>query len=499
MAIAKKITLLYSGIFSVSLIILSMFMIYHVASMRQQDSRIDLFHIINNIQFSIEQTGGLTEKFISALSQDTSIEVSIYYEDRNIFYQNPLGNILQTLTEEYHINPNFLDASASVKFQLHEDIFAQENLNLRLIQTGLNESHEYIFEMESGLQYMLLSHGVFIHDKYYQIDCLKLIDVNTEFLKSFILNLIILDCVGIFCAFLIGRYISFLMLRPIHILQKATKKISIDDLTQRISIEGPDDEMRELALTFNSMIDRLESSFEQQHQFISDASHELRTPIAVIQGYANLIKRWGKSDPDILEESLDSILVETEHMSSLIRKLLLLAKGDQNRMLVQKSIIDLSDVATEIKKDLEVLDIKQTIHLYSVPSIQILADPDLLKQLLWIYAENAIKYTKEHDTITIRIWKDKQYAYVSVEDTGTGIAKEDIPKIFDRFYRTDKSRNKEISGTGLGLSIAKWILDTHEGLVDVKSDLGKGTTFINRFPLHKEDTPKKIDLKKSTS
>jgi signal transduction histidine kinase len=231
------------------------------------------------------------------------------------------------------------------------------------------------------------------------------------------------------------------------------------------------------------MIDRLESSFQRQNQFVSDASHELRTPISVIQGYANLINRWGKSDPDILQESIDSILSETEHMSALIRKLLFLAKGDQNRMLVQKKLVSLNEIAGEIVKELEILEVHREILFEEKDKVEIWGDPDLIKQLLWIHAENALKYTKDGGLITVRVWKDKKNAYVSVSDNGAGISQEHLPRIFDRFYRVDQSRNKGISGTGLGLSIAKWIADSHFGYISVESKEGEGTTFVNSFAL----------------
>lgn len=241
--------------------------------------------------------------------------------------------------------------------------------------------------------------------------------------------------------------------------------------------------MKELTSTFNSMIERLDTSFRKQNQFISDASHELRTPIAVIQGYANLINRWGKSDPAILQESIDSILTETEHMSALIRQLLFLAKGDQNKLIAQKANITLNEVAAELVREMEVLDVDRKIVLVEEEPVEIFADYDLIKQLLWIHGENALKYSKDGGVVEVKVWKDKKYGYVSVKDNGMGIAEEDLSKIFDRFYRVDKSRNKEISGTGLGLAIGKWIMDCHEGEILVESKVGEGTVFTDRFPL----------------
>ena len=241
------------------------------------------------------------------------------------------------------------------------------------------------------------------------------------------------------------------------------------------------------------MIDRLETSFQKQNQFISDASHELRTPISVIQGYANLINRWGKSDPAVLQESIDSILTETEHMSALIRQLLFLAKGDQSKLNLHKERMSLNEVAAELVREMEVLDVDRKITFKEEGKVEIFADYDMIKQLLWVHGENALKYTNDGGEVEVSVWKDKKFAYVSVKDNGTGIAEEDIPKIFDRFYRVDKSRNKEISGTGLGLSIAKWIMDSHDGEILVESVVDEGTSFINRFRLYVPDG--KMDMK----
>jgi signal transduction histidine kinase len=273
------------------------------------------------------------------------------------------------------------------------------------------------------------------------------------------------------------------MLKPVAAVREAAERISIEDLSQRISTEGPDDEMKELTETFNSMIDRLDTSFQKQNQFVSDASHELRTPISVIQGYANLINRWGKSDPAILQESIDSILTETEHMSTMIRQLLFLAKTDQNKLSLQKEEMSLNEVAQELVREMEMLDANAKITYTEEAQVNIFADHSMVKQLLWIHGENAMKYAKEPAEIEVKVWKDRKYAYVSIKDNGAGIAEEDIPKIFDRFYRVDKSRNKEIAGTGLGLAIAKWIIDSHDGEILVESTVGEGATFTDKFRL----------------
>ena len=296
------------------------------------------------------------------------------------------------------------------------------------------------------------------------------------------MRLLYIDIVGFLFAGLIGIYISHTMLKPVRKIRETAERISVEDLSQRIEISGPDDDLKELSITFNSMIDRLERSFEQQSRFVSDASHELRTPISVIKGYANLINRWGKDDPEILQEAVNNILEETDHMSVMIKNLLFLARSDQHRAHIQKQPMSLNDAVRDIAKDLSVTDEKINIITDICDKDMVIdGDPDLIKQMLWIYTENAVKYSGKEKTITYRVFSEGQYACVSVKDNGCGINKEDLPHIFERFYRVDKSRNKNIPGTGLGLSIAKWIIDVHSGSVEVNSVVGQGTEFISKF------------------
>lgn len=362
----------------------------------------------------------------------------------------------------------------------------EKDFHIRSIRETGKNYQEFILDSSNGQQFMLINTSYKANNELYRIQVFKQLNGNSYFIKNFLFKMILADLLGIFCAFLAGRYVSRRVLKPVEQIRTTAERISIEDLSQRIDLEGPDDEMRELSQTFNSMIDRLEVAFQKQNQFVSDASHELRTPISVIQGYANLVNRWGKSNPEVLQESIDSILSETEHMKELIQNLLFLAKSDQNRMNTKKERMFLNDVAKETAREMELLDSKRQITYEEDGLAEVYADGDLLKQMMWIYAENALKYTAEDGKIQIRVWKDKKFAYVSVKDDGIGIAKEEQDKIFDRFYRADKSRNKEISGTGLGLAIALWIARSHDAQIQVESSPGEGSAFITKFRLYAE-------------
>lgn len=496
MAIAKKITLLYGGIFSFSLLIISLFMTLNITVIQQHNIRRELTYTISNIEGFIREGKELNSENLRGLLENKYVEVCVYAQKDNVYYFSHFGegpSLIQS--PEFNLQGHNGDlVKIDEPSKERKRSFETDGFKITVQKETGGNSTEYILENGKNQQLMLISSSIPTEDGLYRIEAFKLIDINASFLRGFIMKLGMIDIVGVFCAFLIGRYISRRMLQPVEAIRSAAERITIEDLSQRIDTDGPDDEMKELTVTFNSMIDRLESSFQRQNQFVSDASHELRTPISVIQGYANLINRWGKSDPDILQESIDSILSETEHMSALIRKLLFLAKGDQNRMLVQKQLVTLNEISAEVVKELEILEVNRKVIFQECDRAEIWADPDLIKQLLWIHVENALKYTKDGEAITLKVWKDKKYAYVSVGDNGAGISAEHLPKIFDRFYRVDQSRNKGISGTGLGLSIAEWIMDSHYGQISVESKEGEGTTFTNTFLL--KGKPKKEEPKK---
>ena len=488
MAIAKRITLLYGGIFTLTLLFLSGFMILNISSMQQSTMRKELVSAMEEVQQYLDDGKLLSDEVLSKLSEDSYVEVSVFSYDENKMYNSVPGNM-----PPFILHPDGVmqrDAGWDGKGRDWEPPYLQEKdlkgagFEIRVHRENQAGNLEYILENQTEQQFMLISTHYQTGDHMYRIQAFHMLQDRGDMIWNFMSKMLVADVVGILGAFLIGQYISRRMLKPVAAIREAAERISIEDLSQRISTEGPDDEMKELTITFNSMIDRLDIAFQKQNQFISDASHELRTPIAVIQGYANLINRWGKSDPEILQESIDSILTETDHMSALIRQLLFLAKSDQNKLSVQKAQMSLNEVAAELVREMEVLDVDRKISFFEESAVEVFADYDLIKQLLWIHGENALKYSGEGGVIEIRVWKDKKFGYISVKDNGMGIAEEDLSKIFDRFYRVDKSRNKEISGTGLGLAIAKWIVDGHDGEILVESKVGEGTVFIDKFRLY---------------
>lgn len=279
----------------------------------------------------------------------------------------------------------------------------------------------------------------------------------------------------------LGSLASRAMLSPIRKIIKKIDKISADDLSERVDDVDSSDELRELTDRINAMLDNLEQSFDRQKKFVSDASHELKTPIAVIQGYSGLLKRWGKSDPEVLDESIDSIAREAENMKRIVEQLLLLARIGRY-MLTPEEI----DVGGEIKSAIDGYELVCKTHNFSLEAdsgVIAIADKNLFTECVRAVADNAIKYSDENTTISFTVHADGGYAVVKIIDSGRGISPADLPHVFDRFYRCDKSRGRDKNSSGLGLTIAKSAVEMMNGTIEAESELGKGSTFTLRFPL----------------
>jgi two-component system, OmpR family, sensor kinase len=282
-----------------------------------------------------------------------------------------------------------------------------------------------------------------------------------------------------------GLYLANKSLRPVDEVTTRARRITAENLDQTIPQRDVDDEIGRLISTFNEMIHRLHSSFAQVRQFSADASHELRTPLTVMRGEIELALR----NPKTLEEYrqvLESSMEEIIRMSSIIENLLTLAKADQGTYEVNLSEVNLGSLVEELYDDGEILAEGKHIRvtLAAKGPITIVGDKVRLRQLFLNLIDNAIKYTPEGGAVTLSVERRNGAAVVQVADTGIGIPPEDINRIFDRFYRVDKARSREIGGTGLGLSIAKWIVELHRGTITVKSEVDKGSVFTVELPIN---------------
>lgn len=274
------------------------------------------------------------------------------------------------------------------------------------------------------------------------------------------------------------------VLAPIRDITDMAATLSASNLSNRINLEGTKNELKDLANVINTMLDRIERSYNSQKQFVSDASHELRTPIAVIQGYINMLQRWGKDDQEVLDEGITAIAQETASMKDLVESLLFLARHDKKTLMMEMERFDPCDVVAELHKEAAMVTPEDHFICQPMEHTTIEADRNMIKQVMRILCDNAVKYTPKGGTITMGVESYPGGCTLILSDNGPGISREELPKIFDRFYRSDSARKAEGGGHGLGLSIARIIIVAHGGKIRVRSKVGEGTTFCVVLPEH---------------
>ncbi len=282
-----------------------------------------------------------------------------------------------------------------------------------------------------------------------------------------------------------GWFLARAGLHPVDEITTTAQDITASNLSRRLPVPSSDDEIRRLSDTLNDMISRLESSFERVRQFTADASHELRTPLTILTGELELALRQRKS-PTEYQEILSSALQEVLRLSRVVESLLLLSRADMGRVSLHLERTNLTEMLADLADAASILGVSKNIYITYRPSTDIWVNGDHAKlyQMFLNIVDNAVKYTPDGGLISITAHRDGAWAEVRVRDTGIGINAENRKKIFDRFYRVDKARSRELGGVGLGLSIVQWTVDAHGGTIDVESEPGQGSTFIVRLPLY---------------
>lgn len=447
--ISIKLTVIYAFMFSLILLILNAAVLYgikHYLYSQANKQVSDVKNIVlNDIESEKENTTLDRQKFINIPTKE-DVYVKFIYKDGHVVY----------IPERYYHNIKSDGSYGKVKhIEQQEKHFVYENLNNIDNNQGITN-----------------------------IQIVKDMDREYDFMKILFAFMAISDFIGIISSIVIGYIISKKMLKPIDTITRAAENISINNLDQRINTTGPEDELKRLASTLNNMINRLQDSFKRQVQFVSDASHELRTPIAVINGYANLLDRWGKDDRKALEKSIYAIKLEAGNMADLIEKLLFLAKGDSNVQRMDRSKFYADKLINEVVEESRIIYKDHNICSKRNDSEVIFGDYKMIKEMIRVFLNNSVKFTPKGGNITVNSIVTKDTLSISVTDTGIGIPKDEIKNIFNRFYIVDKSRSKEKGGTGLGLSIAKWIADKHNASIEVFSKEGNGTTITVIFPIN---------------
>ena len=280
----------------------------------------------------------------------------------------------------------------------------------------------------------------------------------------------------------VAWFLAGVSLRPIGRVTHAAHEVALSGrLDERLEPVKTRDEVARLAATFNHMLERLETAFAAQRRFVADASHELRTPLTTVLGNLQLLRRTGAVKEPEMQEALDDVIAEAERMSRLVHGLLALARADAG-LALEKRLVSLDEIIVAVHREARAMARGADVHMGIVEPLDVMGNPDALKQLLWIIVDNGMKYTPPDGSVTLRLEAEGDMGILTVTDTGVGIAEEDLPHIFERFYRSSTARAS--GGTGLGLAIARWIAEEHGAELSVSSVSGQGHDLLRDHTCH---------------
>lgn len=282
-----------------------------------------------------------------------------------------------------------------------------------------------------------------------------------------------------------GYFLARKSLSPIALMNQQTQRITAENLSSQLDVSNPRDEVGSLATTINALLARLNAAFQEQQRFIADASHELRTPIAVLRGETEVALEQERPTAEY-KESLKHIKEEAERLSRIVENLFILARQPVDASAIVKLPVRLNEVVADCVRAAQVLATQKGLRLEvgrSFPEMELDGDDEMLKRMLLNLLDNAVKYTPRGGEVDVELARQNGNARIVVTDTGIGIPTEDQQRIFDRFYRVDKARSRALGGAGLGLSIARWIVEAHEGKLTVESTPGRGSAFTVELPL----------------
>ena len=310
----------------------------------------------------------------------------------------------------------------------------------------------------------------------------KLTEMKKQLQKLYIQLLIMEALVSIGLAYFISRLIS----KPIEQIHDIIASINEDNIdSKRLIIPKKNDEFAVVSQQFNELLDKISFYISQQKHFVEDVSHELRTPVAIVEGHLKLLNRWGKDDPEVLEESLEASLAEIKRMKTLVQEMLDLSRAPQVREQYKDATTEVVDTLTQIVSNFKVLYPDFTFVL-DIDSKADLLSPiyrNHFEQVIIILLDNAVKYSTNRKEIIVSLSTVADQVEIGIQDFGMGLSEEDKKKVFSRFYRVDKARSRERGGNGLGLSIAKELIEGYNGSISLTSHLDQGTFFKVKLPI----------------
>ncbi|RNB78142.1 HAMP domain-containing protein [Brevibacillus nitrificans] len=404
--------------------------------------------------------------------------------------QQQAQNIAQTLHATVNqVDPaDFLQAYLTpigmirvVNAEGHAVLTAAKDVKFGGLKPAYSDAEVYRLEEKDGVLYAIAQVPVIWKDgTVVSLEMTNSLAGTQETMSMLLVVLVLASLFVLLPALFAGRMLGNIIVGPIQSMMLTMEEIQKRGVFKKLNLPPPSkDELYQLGNTFNKMIDILHQNFTKQQQFVSDASHELKTPLTVIEGYATMLKRWGMKEPDMLEEAVDAIYAEAVRMKTMTQQMLMLANPDEKSELALQEV-DLVKLSEETSKWMKrTYEHPITVHVRE-EQVLVCVDEQKIKQLLVILLDNALTYSSK--PIQIEIEQQPRAVKISVIDQGVGIPAEDLPHIFDRFYRVDKARARETGGTGLGLSIAKRIVDAHGGEINVLSEEGRGTTFMVTLP-----------------
>jgi len=358
-------------------------------------------------------------------------------------------------------------------------------ISSRVLQLPRTVQDGFAKQSVASGQYRTFVTTVPIQDESYRVLVAQPMENIDATLRRSRTLLLLLAPVVLGIASLGGYWISGRALAPVDEITRTAQSIGIQNLSGRLTVPSTGDELQRLSETWNAMLARLETAVKRLSQFTADASHELRTPIALIRTTAELTLRRERT-PQTYREALRQIVAESDRTARLIEDLLLLARADAGLPALPLERLELTPLVRDVCEQGQILAQARQLKISTeVPDepVFVEANDPALRRLLLLLVDNAVKYTPAGGRITVSLGRDPQGAIVAVRDTGIGIPDSALPHVFERFYRADESRNRDAGGAGLGLSIAKWIADRHNASLEAESVVGQGSTFRVRFPI----------------
>lgn len=459
MPIKLRLTLWYCLIFGIIMGIV-IAAIYYV---HRQSQFNDVDRLLDNVTTHVHEEIG---KQLNEGKQLEEVQLSVGDLSVNgiaLWVKNNKGELIETNSHAFLGDHSFLNEEPATNSNAFKTITDDKGERIRILTVPIHKNGTKVGYIQT----------------FYS---LKDLDQALQQFKWMVTGL---SVIGIALALIAGWFLAKKTLERVDLIRKTAKAIAVSkDFKQRVLYIGPPDELGKLTETFNHMLETVEKSDANQKRFLSDASHELRAPLTTIQGNLDILTKM-KNIPEVeREEILQDIRSEAIRMSKLVSDLLSLARADAGQ-IIPMEVINLAAVTSEVVTELKVWDKEVEVTTDIAKDVRIWGNERLIKQLIIILLDNAFRYTPADGLVSVTIAKENEQAEVRIKDTGIGIEKEELPFVFERFYRTEAARRHDPEGTGLGLSIAKWVIDKHEGSIVLTSNPGSGTEFILCFPLIK--------------